>query len=104
MTRHDPHSGHTEPAHSSTPLSSRRRVTHRASGFVLAYLVDLAATRGDIPRGVHVSGVALGGLSESAAQQTLTAELTPDLSRNVPIRAGSDIAFLGGVINYILTE
>jgi vancomycin resistance protein YoaR len=56
---------------------------------VLAYLVDLAATRGDIPRGVHVSGVALGGMSESAAQQTLTAELTPDLSRNVPIRAGN---------------
>ncbi|HWN32281.1 MAG TPA: VanW family protein [Pseudonocardia sp.] len=55
---------------------------------VLAYLVDLAATRGDIPRGVQVSGVALGGLSESAAQQTLIAELTPDLSRNVPIRAG----------------
>jgi vancomycin resistance protein YoaR len=55
---------------------------------VLAYLVDLAATRGDIPRGVHVSGIALGGLSESAAQQTLVAELSPDLARNVPIRAG----------------
>jgi vancomycin resistance protein YoaR len=55
---------------------------------VLAYLVDLAVTRGDIARGVQVSGVALGGLSQSAAQQTLIAELTPDLARNVPIRAG----------------
>ena len=55
---------------------------------VLAYLLDLAVTRGDIARGVQVSGVALGGLSQSAAQQTLIAELTPDLARNVPIRAG----------------
>jgi vancomycin resistance protein YoaR len=55
---------------------------------LLAYLVDLAATRGDMPRGVQVSGVALGGLTEAAAQQTLIAELTPDLRRNVAIRAG----------------
>ncbi|MDT7556351.1 MAG: hypothetical protein QOI68_821, partial [Pseudonocardiales bacterium] len=46
---------------------------------LLAYLVDLAATRGDMPRGVQVSGVALGGLTQAAAQQTLIAELTPDL-------------------------
>ncbi|MDT7558048.1 MAG: hypothetical protein QOI68_2518, partial [Pseudonocardiales bacterium] len=55
---------------------------------LLAYLVDLAATRGDMPRGVQVSGVALGGLTQAAAQQTLIAELTPDLRRNVAIRAG----------------
>jgi len=56
---------------------------------VLAYLLDLLAGQGDIPRGVQVSGVRVGGLSEAAARQTLLTELTPDLRRDVPIQAGA---------------
>jgi len=56
---------------------------------VLAYLLDLLAGQGDIPRGVQVSGVRGRRLSEAAARQTLLTELTPDLRRDVPIQAGA---------------
>jgi len=56
---------------------------------VVAYLLDLLATRGDIARGVQISGIQVGGLSQAAARQTLIAELTPDLGRDIAIQAGS---------------
>jgi vancomycin resistance protein YoaR len=54
----------------------------------LAYLADLVSSSGEVPRGVTVSGVAIGGLSTAAAERTLRSELGPDLRRDVPLQAG----------------
>ncbi|WP_435070174.1 VanW family protein [Amycolatopsis thermoflava] len=58
--------------------------------FVLAvlYVLDLALSSGDIPRGTTVAGVAIGGMSKSAAEQKLRDELTPRLGRPVQVLAG----------------
>ncbi|GAA5145134.1 VanW family protein [Pseudonocardia eucalypti] len=54
----------------------------------LLYLVDLLATSGDVPRGVTVAGVDIGGLDRTAAERTLRARLEPALRKDVPIQAG----------------
>ncbi|MFD4248957.1 VanW family protein [Amycolatopsis thermoflava] len=58
--------------------------------FVLAvlYVLDLALSSGDVPRGTTVAGVAIGGMSKSTAEQKLRDELTPRLGRPVQVLAG----------------
>ena len=54
----------------------------------LGYGVDLALSQGEVPRGVTVAGVAVGGLDRAAAEDRLREQLEPRMSRPVPLRAG----------------
>lgn len=56
---------------------------------VLAYAVDLAVSWGEIPRGVTVAGVEIGGMEPAAAQQRLRAQLGPRLNRSITLHAGN---------------
>ncbi|MDQ0378337.1 VanW family protein [Amycolatopsis thermophila] len=55
---------------------------------VLLYGVDLIISAGDVPRGVTVAGVEVGGLSRDEAEAKLRRELEPRLTQPVPIEAG----------------
>jgi vancomycin resistance protein YoaR len=59
-----------------------------AALFVVLYLADLLVSVGDVPRGVTVAGVEVGGLSKAEAEVRLRDELGPRLRQPVPIRAG----------------
>ncbi|PXY31551.1 VanW family protein [Prauserella muralis] len=56
--------------------------------FVVLYVTDLMVSLGDVPRGVSVAGVEVGGLSHSEAESRLRAELGPRLSEPIAVRAG----------------
>ncbi len=56
--------------------------------FVVAYAIDLIASAGDVPRGVTVAGIDVGGLTHKDAESKLRRELEPRLIRPVRIRAG----------------
>lgn len=57
--------------------------------FALAYGLDLLVSKDQVPRGVVVSGVEIGGMSRTAARQALSDAVQPSLHRNIPIRAGA---------------
>ncbi|GAA3856882.1 VanW family protein [Amycolatopsis tucumanensis] len=71
----------------------RRPAAIAAAGVVVVlgvlYLLDLALTGGEVPRGTVVAGIPIGGLSTSAAEQKLRDELTPRLTRPVQVVAGT---------------
>ncbi|QCQ92582.1 VanW family protein [Rhodococcus sp. SGAir0479] len=77
------------------PASNRRWVKYAAvvAGVIalgaIAYAVDWVVSADRVPRGVTVAGVAIGGESTSAAEQTLRAQLGPRADRAVPVRAGT---------------
>ncbi|MBA0127630.1 VanW family protein [Haloechinothrix sp. YIM 98757] len=54
----------------------------------LVYAADLLLSAGDVPRGVTVAGVSVGGMSEEAAESKLQDELRPRTSEPVSITAG----------------
>ncbi len=54
----------------------------------VVYGVDLALSQGEVPRGVTVAGVAVGGLDRAAAEGRLRDQIAPRLDRPVPLRAG----------------
>jgi vancomycin resistance protein YoaR len=54
---------------------------------VLLYVVDLLISSGDVPRGVTVAGVDVGGLSRGEAEQKLRREIEPRLGQ-VKVRIG----------------
>jgi vancomycin resistance protein YoaR len=56
--------------------------------FVILYAIDLIASAGDVPRGVTVAGVEVGGLTHAEAEAKLRKELEPRLIRPVVIRGG----------------
>jgi len=56
--------------------------------FVILYAVDLAVSAGDVPRGVTVAGIDVGGLSHAEAEAKLRRELEPRLIRPVAIHGG----------------
>ncbi|GAA3533755.1 VanW family protein [Amycolatopsis ultiminotia] len=56
--------------------------------FVLLYAIDLITSAGDVPRGVQVAGIDVGGLSYAEAEAKLHAELQPRLTRPVVVHAG----------------
>ncbi|EIF00067.1 VanW family protein [Saccharomonospora glauca] len=79
----------------SKPASGRPRwrkpgiIAAAVFGFlVLVYGLDLLITSGDIPRGVSVAGVDVGGMSPSKAEALLREELEPRLTQPVAYRAG----------------
>ncbi|CAM2997301.1 VanW family protein [Saccharomonospora xinjiangensis] len=55
---------------------------------VLLYGLDLLITSGDIPRGVTVAGVDVGGMSDSEAEDVLREEIEPRLTQPVAYSAG----------------
>ncbi|WP_216211853.1 VanW family protein [Amycolatopsis aidingensis] len=54
----------------------------------LLYVADLMLSAGDVPRGVTVAGVEVGGMSQGAAEAKLRIELEPRLVQPIPVRAG----------------
>ncbi|MGH3915876.1 MAG: VanW family protein [Pseudonocardiaceae bacterium] len=81
---------------SAEPLAQPNRLLRRsgiatAAVFVLLVLVygiDVATSRGEVPRGVTVAGVDVGGLDRSVAEQRLNEQIEPRLTQPVPVRAG----------------
>jgi vancomycin resistance protein YoaR len=57
-------------------------------GFALLYGIDLAASQGDVPRGVVVAGVEVGGMDRTAAEQRLHTSVDPRLAKPVRVDAG----------------
>ncbi|MFJ6670632.1 VanW family protein [Actinosynnema sp. NPDC091369] len=55
---------------------------------VVLYGLDLVISGGDVPRGVTVAGVDVGGLSRPEAEQKLRDEIGPRLAAPVKARAG----------------
>jgi vancomycin resistance protein YoaR len=53
-----------------------------------AYLVDLLLSSGDVPRGVTVAGVDVGGLSPADAERTLRGQLDPRLGHALTLKVG----------------
>jgi vancomycin resistance protein YoaR len=56
--------------------------------FAALYAVDLLVSQGDVPRGVTVAGVDIGGLKRSAAEDRLRTAVEPRLGKPVPVHAG----------------
>jgi vancomycin resistance protein YoaR len=52
------------------------------------YLVDILTSQGNVPRGVTVAGVDVGGMSRAAAESKLRQEIEPRLNQPVQLRAG----------------
>ncbi|NKQ54119.1 vanomycin resistance protein VanB [Amycolatopsis sp. K13G38] len=52
------------------------------------YAIDLLVSQGNVPRGVTVAGVEVGGLQRSEAEQKLRTEIEPRLVKPVAVRAG----------------
>jgi vancomycin resistance protein YoaR len=57
---------------------------------VLLYVVDLLVSATDVPRGVTVSGVEVGGMNRLAAENALRSNLDPRVTRPVTLVAGTD--------------
>jgi vancomycin resistance protein YoaR len=55
---------------------------------VLVYGIDVAVSRGEVPRGVTVTGVDVGGLDRTVAQQRLRERIEPRLTQLLTVRAG----------------
>lgn len=55
---------------------------------VVVYGVDLALSRGEVPRGVLVAGVSVGGMAQADAEQRLRDEIGSRLTAPVAVRAG----------------
>jgi vancomycin resistance protein YoaR len=56
---------------------------------ILLYAVDLLISSGNVPRGVTVAGVEVGGMSRAEAEQALRRELEPRLRQPVQVRTGN---------------
>lgn len=54
----------------------------------LVYGIDLAMSRDDVPRGVTVAGVDVGGMQRSSAEQRLRERLEPRLNHPLALQAG----------------
>ncbi|GAA5124222.1 VanW family protein [Haloechinothrix salitolerans] len=58
------------------------------AALALTYLADLLVNWGDVPRGVTVAGVDVGGMSRTSAEQKLREELQPRFDDPIKITAG----------------
>lgn len=72
-----------------TGLGKAMMVTGGVLGLlVIIYGVDLVLSLGDVPRGVTVAGVDVGGLSRTDAESKLRDELQPRFEQPVTVQAG----------------
>ncbi|MQA09987.1 MAG: vanomycin resistance protein VanB [Pseudonocardiaceae bacterium] len=85
--------GGTTAGSGGTPPRNRRKRALIIAGavfgvLVMLYLVDTMVNAGDVPRGVSVAGVDVGGMSQNDAEEKLRSELEPRMATPVPVRAG----------------
>jgi vancomycin resistance protein YoaR len=69
------------------------RTTMIAAGAVVGvlgvlYLVDVLVSQGNVPRGVTVAGVDVGGMSRASAEKKLRDEIEPRLNQPLQLKAG----------------
>ncbi|WP_298180382.1 peptidoglycan binding domain-containing protein [Saccharomonospora sp.] len=57
----------------------------------VAYVVDFVASAGEVPRGVTVNGVAIGGLGKQEAEKVLRRELGPRVAEPIELRADETV-------------
>lgn len=80
------------PLHQSDQNRALRRTGILVAGLLgllaLAYFIDLAMSSGDVPRGVTVAGVPVGGITRVAAEQRLREQLEARLSHPITLEAG----------------
>jgi vancomycin resistance protein YoaR len=75
--------------HRRPPLRRTGIVTAAVLGLLaLVYGIDLAMSSGDVPRGVSVAGVQVGGMTRAAAEQRLREQLEPRLNHPITLQAG----------------
>jgi vancomycin resistance protein YoaR len=55
----------------------------------LLYGIDIATTSGEVPRGVTVAGVEVGGMTAEAAEHALREQIEPRMAKPITVRAGS---------------
>ncbi len=85
----------SEPTAAGQPASRRPRlrrgllVAAAVLGLLgLLYGADLLMSQGEVPRGVVVAGVPVGGMERGAAATALRGQIEPRLAQPVPVRAG----------------
>lgn len=80
------------PVEPKRPRKALRRIgfiAGSALGVLIAlYAVDLLISQGNVPRGVTVAGVDVGGLKRSDAEERLRDQIEPRLVKPVAVRAG----------------
>jgi vancomycin resistance protein YoaR len=54
----------------------------------LLYIVDLVVSTGNVPRGVTVAGVDVGGMTRTAAEERLRDQIEPRMSQPIKVKAG----------------
>ncbi|WP_425434605.1 VanW family protein [Lentzea xinjiangensis] len=74
------------------PKNSRKKALVVAAAVVgafgLLYGLDMLVSSGNVPRGVTVAGVDVGGMSHADAEKKLRDEIGPRLSKPVALKAG----------------
>jgi vancomycin resistance protein YoaR len=87
------------PAHGKASPQPGRRTPLLVGAAVVGllavlYVGDLLISSTDVPRGVVVAGVSVGGMSRSEAEAALREQLQPRLTRPVTLQAGTTTAIL----------
>lgn len=88
--------GDQQPAAAEQPADRKKKNLRKpalVAGAVLGvlgvlYLTDLLSSQGDVPRGVTVAGVEVGGLTRAAAEKKLREEIEPRLNQPIQLKAG----------------
>jgi vancomycin resistance protein YoaR len=95
LTRTDPDLPAKIPAIPATPHQKQRTLLRigivvgaTLGVLALIYGIDIAASAGDVPRGVAVAGVQVGGLAQAEAEQLLRERLEPRISHPIAVQAG----------------
>jgi len=80
---------HTRDANRSRALRRTGIVAAAVLGLLaLVYGLDLAMSAGEVPRGVTVAGVHVGGMARATAEQRLRQQLEPRLNQPIALRVG----------------
>jgi vancomycin resistance protein YoaR len=87
----------TGPAHAQASRGRRTPVLVGAAVvglLAVLYVGDLLISSTDVPRGVVVAGVSVGGMGKPEAEAALREQLQPRLTRPVTLQAGTSTAIL----------
>ncbi|WP_197288050.1 VanW family protein [Nocardia sp. NRRL S-836] len=80
--------GEDEPEPKNTKKKALIVAAAVVGAFGLLYGLDMLVSSGNVPRGVTVAGVDVGGMSHSEAEKKLRDEIGPRLSKPVALKAG----------------